>query len=73
MPDWNAKIAPDDVCDDTLEKDESVTEVIDLWKYSAFLAGQHTQGQRGGSHQIWSPVKGKEFLLSKQINSIIFG
>ena len=36
VPDWNAKIIPDVVGDDTLENDKAVTEVMDFWKYSAF-------------------------------------
>ena len=36
VSDWNAKIIPDDFCDDTLENDQAVTEVMDFWKYSAF-------------------------------------
>ena len=36
VPDWNVKITLYDGCDDTLENDEAVTEVMDFWKYSAF-------------------------------------
>jgi hypothetical protein len=50
VSDWNAKIIPDDDCDDTLENDEAVTEV-DFWKYSIFILGRSTNFETGG----WQP------------------